>query len=535
MTSTRPDKRVDVAIAGGGHNGLVAAFYLARAGLSVHLVEARPVLGGAAVTQEFHPGFRNSLASYTVSLLHPRVIRDMDLPRHGLTIRERPQDNMLLSPDGGVLHVPSDRAAFQREVAKICPDDAATLPAYDAWLTEAADVLRALALAPPPDTGGDLLAMLRAGRLARQLWTLPPRTQSALLQLFTASAAEVLDQWFRHDRVKALFAFDSVVGSFTTPEAPGSAYVLLHHCFGEVNGKRGAWGHAMGGMGAITQAMARAAGEAGAVLETGAPVARIRVQKGRADGLELTDGRTIQARHVLAALGPKPLFTRLMDEKDVPGDFLAAMRRFKTESASLRINLALDRLPDFTAAKGPGPHLTGGIIVGGGMDYLHNAHESARRHGWSKAPVVEMLIPSTLDPSLAPEGKHVASLFCQHFRYDLPEGHWDDFRDQAADHAIDTVAAHAPELRDSILARQVLSPLDLERTLGLAGGDIFHGALTLNQLFAARPALGAARYRMPVAGLYLGASGAHPGGGVSGLPGHNAAHALLQDRRLLPF
>ncbi|MCP5368614.1 MAG: NAD(P)/FAD-dependent oxidoreductase [Hyphomicrobiales bacterium] len=524
----------DAVIVGGGHNGLTCAAYLARAGLRVRLFERRPILGGAAVTEEFHPGFRNSTCAYTVGLLDPGVMADLDLAGHGLRILRRPMSNFLPLDDGGALCLHPDPARTRDEVARLSPGDAGRLADYEATLDRLAGILRDLARETPPNAGGGLAAWWRAYRASAPLRRQDPETWRDLLDLFTLSAAEFLERWFAHDAVKALFAFDAVVGTYTSPFAPGSAYVLLHHCFGQVDGARGVWGHAVGGMGAVTAAMARAAEAAGAVLETDAPVARVLVADGRAAGVELADGRRVRAPVVAANVNPRLLLLDLVPDGALPAQVTARMGRYRCASGTLRMNVALRELPDFTArpGTGPQPHHGAGIVIAPSLDYMDRAYQDARRHGFSRAPIVELLIPSVLDDSLAPPGRHVASLFCQHFDPELPGGaSWDDRREAAADAAIAAVTRFAPNFAESIIARRVLTPLDLEREFALVGGDIFHGAMRLNQMFSARPLLGLADYRMPLTGLYLCGAGAHPGGGVTALPGRNAAREILRDRR----
>jgi phytoene dehydrogenase-like protein len=527
----------DVVIIGAGHNGLTCAAYLAMAGLRVRVVERRKVVGGAAVTEEFHPGFRNSVAAYTVSLLNPQVIADLRLAEHGLRIVERRAQNFLPAPDGS--HLLTGEGRMRTSVARLSAHDADALDGFTQELEAIADVLRQFVLRTPPnllDRFG--AAAIREGVNALQsaniLRKLTLEQSRSLLDLFTRSAGEMLDERFEHDLVKALFGFDAIVGNYASPYAAGSAYVMLHHAFGEVNGRKGVWGHAIGGMGAITQAMARAAREKGAAIETSAGVREVIVERDRAVGVILDSGETIRARYVAANVNPKLLYTRLIAAEALPADFLARIRHWKNGSGTFRMNVALDRLPSFTALPGDGDHLTSGIILAPSLSYMDRAYLDARAQGWSRAPVVEMLIPSTLDDTLAPEGKHVASLFCQHVAPELPEGKsWDDHREEVADLMIATVDRYAPGFGASVLGRQILSPLDLERQFGLLGGDIFHGALTLNQLFSARPMLGHADYRGPLRGLYHCGSGAHPGGGVTGAPGHNAARTILRDHRAL--
>ncbi|MCU0977331.1 MAG: NAD(P)/FAD-dependent oxidoreductase [Steroidobacteraceae bacterium] len=526
-----PPKSPDVLVIGAGHNGLTCACYLARAGLTVTLLERRDVVGGAAVTEEFHPGFRNSLASYTVSLLHPDVIRDLRLAEHGLRIVERPMLNFAPQPDGGHLCIGNTREETLRSLARHSARDVERLPQYGEMLERVASVLRELVLVAPPNAGGGVLEELpKLLRLSRTWRALSPPAQRDAWELFTRSAGEMLDWWFESDALKGVYGFDSVVGNYASPYTPGSAYVLLHHCFGEVNGRKGVWGHAIGGMGSITQAMQREAERLGVTVLREAEVRRIVVERGATAGVELADGRRLGARAVVAGVDPRRLYLSLVDAADLDPEFRSRIERWRCGSATLRMNVALAELPRFTALPEPGPHLGAGIIMAPSLGYLERAYLDARREGLSREPIVEMVIPSVLDDSLAPPGAHVASLFCQHFAPALPDGRsWDDSADAAADLVIDSVTRYAPNFRASILGRMVLTPLELERKLGLTGGDIFHGALTLDQLFSARPSLGHAAYRGPLRGLYMCGSGTHPGGGVSGLPGRNAARTILRD------
>ncbi len=527
-----PPVACDVLIVGGGHNGLTCACYLAAAGLKVRVIERRSVVGGAAVTEEFHPGFRNSTASYTVSLLNPQVIRDLRLAEHGLRILERPISNFLPLSDTDYLKVGGSLAATQAEVARFSPADAARLPAYYAMLERVAGVLRELSLETPPNVGGGIGDFLSAIRTARRFKKLDMAARRDVLDLFTKSAGDLLDFWFESAPIKAALGFDAIVGNFASPYAPGTAYVLLHHVFGEVNGKRGVWGHAVGGMGAITQAMAAEARARGVHIDTGAEVVNVCVDSRGAQGVQLKDGRVIEARCVAANVNPKLLYLQLIDAPALDADFRRRIQAWKCGSATFRMNVALNELPDFNCLPGSDValHHQSGIIMAPSLAYMEQAYFDARTYGCSRAPVVELLIPSTVDDSLAPAGKHVASLFCQHFSPDLPNGlSWDEIREQAADHVIDTVTRYAPNFKDAVIARKILSPLDLEREFGLTGGDIFHGALTLDQLWSARPVLGHGDYRSPVNRLYLCGSGTHPGGGVTGLPGRNAAREIIRD------
>jgi phytoene dehydrogenase-like protein len=525
----------DVLIIGGGHNGLVCAFYLASAGLKVTVLERRGVVGGAAVTEEFHPGFRNSVASYTVSLLNPKVIRDMDLHGHGLRILERKVSNFLPLNERESLCVGGGRT--HAEVAKFSQKDADRLDAYGDRLEAIADVLRDLVLQTPPNVteggwGAAVPELLKAAGLGRRLGGLDMTGKRDLLALFSQSAGDYLDGWFESDPIKAAYGFDGVVGNYASPYTPGSAYVLLHHVFGEVNGKKGAWGHAVGGMGAITQAMAKACREKGVDIRLDAPVREVLIERGRAVGAVTEAGETFRARAVASNLNPKLLFGKLVDPAAVPPDFKQRITHYRSGSGTFRMNVALSELPRFSCLPEAGDHLTAGIIIAPTMAYMDRAYTDARAHGWSREPIVEMLIPSTLDSTLAPDGRHVASLFCQHVAPELPGGRaWDDHREEVADLMIETVDRFAPGFKASVMGRQVLSPLDLERVFGLTGGDIMHGNLSLDQLFSARPVLGHGDYRSPVKGLYMCGSGTHPGGGVTGAPGHNAAREIARDFR----
>ena len=528
----------DVIVIGGGHNGLVAAAYLAMTGLKVTVLERRAQIGGAAVTEEFHPGFRNSVAAYTVSLLNPTIIRDLELYRHGLRIVERPLSNFLPLPDGRHLKVGPGRT--KDEVAKFSTHDAARLDAYEARLERLANVLRALALDTPPNLetgqglGAQLGALVDAAKVGNRLRSLDLEGQRDLLELFTRSAGDMLDQWFESDPIKAILGFDEIVGTYDSPYAAGTGYVLLHHCWGEVNGKKGAWGHTIGGMGAITQAIARACAVRNVDIRTNCAVSEILVEKGRAVGIVTDKGEKLTARAVVSNLHPKLTFEKLLDPAVLPADFRARIASYRSGSGSFRMNLALSELPSFAALPGrdAAEHHGSGVVIAPSLAYMERAFMDARLTGWSAQPIIEMLIPSTLDNSLAPPDRHVASLFCQHVAPMLPDGRsWDEAREAVADLMIDTVKSYAPGFRASVIARQILSPLDLERDFGLIGGDIFHGRLSLDQLYSARPVLGHADYRSPIPGLYMCGASTHPGGGVTGAPGHNAAREMIRDFR----
>lgn len=526
---------VDVIIIGAGHNGLTCACYLAGAGLKVHVVERRSVVGGAAVTEEFHPGFRNSTASYTVSLLNPQVIGDLKLAERGLRIVERPYSNFLPLPDGKALRFGGDAAATQAAVADLSPADAARLPQYFARLDRLAAQLKQWVLQSPPNLGGPLIVeswrdVVAAARLLLQFGRLPREGRRDLIDVFTKSAGEWLDSWFECGALKAVLGWDAVVGNYASPYAAGSAYVLLHHCFGEVNGKPGRWGHAIGGMGAITQAMSAEAAARGVAITTDAPVSRVVVERGAAIGVELASGTVLRARAIASNVNPKLLYQRLIAADELPAEFVEAMARYQCGSGTFRMNVALGELPDFRCAPGTHaqPHHASGIVFGPSLAYMDRAWRDAADGGCSQQPIVEMLIPSVVDDTLAPRGQHVASLFCQQFD---PDADWAALKPTAVERIFDVVQSHCPNFRSALLGWRALSPADLESEFGLVGGDIFHGKLSLDQLFSMRPLLGYARYRGPLAGLYHCGSGAHPGGGVTGAPGHNAAREIVRDLR----
>ncbi|WP_321391857.1 NAD(P)/FAD-dependent oxidoreductase [Emcibacter sp.] len=517
-------------IIGGGHNGLVCANYLAQSGIRVRVLERRDVVGGAAVTEEFHPGFKNSVASYTVSLLNPKVIRDLDLHAHGLTILERRVNNLWPHEDGNYLSFVVGGENLKAEIALFSQKDANELDRYFRDTEMVADLIRDFLLETPPNAGGGLRDIFKTAKFANRLRKLSLEDQRIVMDIFTKSVADFLNLYFENEYVKGAFAFDGVVGNYADSMTPGTAYVLMHHAFGEVNGKKGVWGHAIGGMGAITQAMASAARSKGVEIETGCPVRKVIVENGKACGVRLETGKELRADIIISNLNPSLLYNELVDAAHLPADFSRRMKHYKNGSGTFRMNVALKELPRFTClekqARATPDHLTGGIVIAPTMAYIDQAYRDCREKGWSRAPIVEMLIPSTLDDTLAPEGQHVASLFCQQFD---PDVDWDKHRDEAADAIINQVEKFAPGFKESIVGRQIMSPLDLERTFGLTRGDIMHGNLTLDQMFSARPLLGYGNYRAPVKGLYMCGSGTHPGGGVTGAPGHNAAMEIIRD------
>jgi phytoene dehydrogenase-like protein len=493
-------QKYDAVIIGAGHNGLVCAFYLARAGLRVRIVERRDVVGGAAVTEEFHPGFRNSVASYTVSLLQPKVIADMKLADHGYRVIERPISNFLPQEDGGYLKLGGGLERTQAEFARFSKHDADILPEYYDSLEIVADVLRDLAMKSPPNIGDGVKSLIDGALQGRKLARLPIERQRDVLDLFTKSARTLLDSWFESEAVKAAFGFDAVVGNYASPDTPGSAYVLLHHVFGEVNGKKGAWGHSVGGMGAITQIMAKVCRDLGVEISLESPVSRVLVDGGKVVGVRLDGGEEVIADRVISNVGPKLLYERMFDEADLSSEFRRRIKGFKAGSGTFRMNVALSELPRFSCLPEPGEHHQSGTIIAPTLDYMDAAFLDAKRDGWSKKP----------------DGRD-----------------WDAEEGKAADTIIDTVEAFAPGFRASILGHQILSPKGLERKFGLVGGDIMHGNMSLDQLWSARPVLGHGAYRGPLKGLYMCGAGSHPGGGVTGAPGHNCAQEVLADRSFM--
>jgi len=521
----------DAVIIGGGHNGLVCSFYLAKAGLKVKVLERRNIVGGAAVTEEFHPGFRNSTASYTVSLLNPEVIKDMRLKENGLEIVKRPISNFLPVDDNNFLKVGGSIEKTQMQFRKFSNHDAEILPEYYRRIENVADVLRDLTTKTPLNLKGGYI------NIAKTIFDLAPiarktnELQEDLFNLFTKSAKDFLDSWFENDHIKACFGFDSIVGNYASPETPGSAYVLLHHVFGEVDGEKGAWGHALGGMGSITKIMKTVCEENGVDISTKTSVSKVLIENNKATGVKIDDGSVIYSDKVVSNLNPKLLFSKLVNEEDVDKEYLRKILNYKCGSGTFRMNVALSELPDFNCLSGKDvcEHHKSGIVIAPSLTYMDKAFTDAKQYGWSKNPIVEMLIPSTVDSSLAPKGKHVASLFCQQFAPTLPDNRsWHDEKDNAANTIIETVNRFAPNFKDSILGMSILSPLDLEEKLGLVGGDIMHGVMSLDQMWAARPVFNYGDYKTPVKDLFICGSGTHPGGGVTGLPGKNSSREILK-------
>ncbi|HTX39095.1 MAG TPA: NAD(P)/FAD-dependent oxidoreductase, partial [Bryobacteraceae bacterium] len=517
---------------GGGHNGLVTAAYLARAGRRVLVLERRPMVGGCAVTEEIWPGYRVSTGAYLTSLMQERIVRELDLPRFGYRVDAKDPAFFSVFPDGRHFFMWQDRAKTLAEIAKFSKRDAEVYPAYEDRLERLSQVVEGLLLTtPPPFPPRGLGSFVEYLQLAARLRGLSATETVALVKIFTQSAAEFLDEWFESEQVKVTLATDGVIGANGGPRSPGTAYILLHHCMGGVAGHRGLWGFVRGGMGAVSGAIAAAALAKGAQIRTDATVARVLVRGRRVSGVVLESGEEIEATAVASNLDPKLTFLKLLDERDLDADFVSAIRHFRIEGTSCKINLALNGLPEFTAYPGTrGPHHGATMHICPDIDYVERAWDDAKYGMPSQRPLLELTVPTIYDPSLAPAGKHIMGIFLQYAPYTLRQGTWDELREPFADRVIGLIEEYAPNFGRLIEHRQVLTPLDLERRFGITGGNIFHGEMSLDQMFVMRPVAGWARYRTPVEGLYLCGSGAHPGGGVMGAPGYNCAREMLKAR-----
>jgi phytoene dehydrogenase-like protein len=519
----------DAVVIGGGHNGLVNAAYLARAGKRVVVCERRHVLGGAAVTEEVFPGFKFSVASYVVSLLRPEIIRELDLPRHGMEIL--PLDGTFTPmPNGDYLWRVNDHAKTRLEIARHSRLDAEAYDEYGKAMVEMGRFVKPiLGMTAPDPTSLALKGLKDLLAIARRFQKLPIEDKYNQVQLMTMSAADFLDQWFETDVLKATMSASGIIGTFLGVRSPGTAYVLLHHYMGEIDGAFRSWGLARGGTGAISNAIASAAREAGAQIRAESPVAKIIVESGQAKGVVLENGDEIRAAVVSSSVDPRLTFLKMVGSEHLPPDFVEDVQRYKFRGSSGKVNLALDGLPNFKCRPGDGPHLRGAISISPAVEYMERAYDDAKYGRYSRRPYIDIVIPSLTDPSVAPPGKHVMSCFVQYAPYHLKEGTWDEKREEFGDAVIDTLAEYAPNLRDIILHRQVLTPLDIERRFGLSEGNIFQGELSLEQLFFLRPVPGWAQYRTPIRNLYMCGSATHPGGGIMGAPGRNAAAKILGD------
>ena len=525
--------KYDAVIVGGGHNGLVTAAYLARAGRKALVLERRELVGGCAVTEEIWPGYRVSTAAYLTSLMQERIVRELELERFGYRVDAKDPAFFSAFPDGRHFFMWQDRAKTLEEIARFSRRDAEVYPAYEDLLERISQVVEGLLLTTPPNfPPRGVFDFVDYLKLAGRMRGLSPKDVVALVKVFTQSAAEFLDEWFESEQVKVTLATDGVIGANGGPRSPGTAYILLHHCMGGVAGHRGLWGFVRGGMGAVSESIAASARAKGVAIRTNAPVAKVAVRGGRAQGVVLESGEEIEAGVVASNLDPKVTFLRLLEERDLEPDFLQAIRHFRIEGTSCKINLGLNGLPEFTAYPGaPGPHHRATMHICPNIDYVERAWDDAKYGQPSERPLLELTIPTMYDPSLAPAGKHVMGIFLQYAPYTLRSGTWDELREPFGDRVIALIEEYVPNIRRIVEHRQVLSPLDLERRFGITGGNIFHGEMSLDQLFVMRPAAGWARYRTPVEGLYLCGSGAHPGGGVMGAPGFNCAREILKGRR----
>src|SRR6201987_45251 len=521
--------KYDVIVIGGGHNGLVNAAYLAKAGKKVLVLERRHVLGGAAVTEEVFPGFKFSVCSYVVSLLRPEIIRDLDLPRHGLEIL--PLDGTFTPmPNGDYLWRVNDHGKTHREIARHSKLDAEAYDEFGKAMQAMCRFVKPILGMVPPDPATlnprELMKLLFIGRRFQGLSSGDKYNQ---VQLMTMSAIDFLDQWFETDVLKATMSASGIIGTFLGIRSPGTAYVLLHHYMGEIDGAFRSWGFSRGGTGAISNAIGSAAREAGAEIRTEAPVSKILMKNGTAYGVVLESGEEIHANIVSSSLDPNLTFLKFIDSRELPGEFVEEVRRYKYRGSSGKVNLAPDALPDFTCMPGPGRHLRGAISISPSMDYMERAYDQAKYGEYSRRPYIDMVIPTLTDPSVAPPGKHILSCFVQYAPYKLAEGTWDDQKEAFGNTVIDTIAEYAPNIKNIIIGKQFITPLDIERQTGLTEGNIFQGELSLEQLFFLRPVAGWARYRTPIRKLYMCGSATHPGGGIMGAPGRLAALEILKD------
>jgi phytoene dehydrogenase-like protein len=526
--------KYDLIVIGGGHNGLVTAAYAARKGLQVLVLERRDVLGGACVTEEVWPGYKVSTAAYVNSLLRPEIIRDLELKRHGFEMLPRSPSSFTPFPDGRSLLLGPDKAMTHREVSKFSARDADALPKYEAMLERVADFLEpTLTMTPPNPWSLRPGNLVQLGKLGLGFLKLGHDGQKAV-EILAGAATPILDRWFESEQLKVTLATDAIIGAMASPSMPGTAYVLFHHVMGECDGVRGVWGYVRGGMGGISTAIAGAAREKGAEIRTGAEVVKIVVRDGAARGVVLQDGTEIQATRVASCADAKVTFLKLMSNGDLPVDFLEAVRHIDYSSASCKINVALSELPDFTAAPGtaPGPQHRGTIHISPTMEYIERAYDDAKYGRPSQHPIIEATIPSALDDTLAPAGKYVMSMFTQYFPYKLAPGlSLEAEKEKYADRCFDLMNEYAPNFKRSVVARQVLAPADIEQRFGLTGGNIMQGVMSLSSLSFMRPVPGYADYRTPVRNLYLCGAATHPGGGVMGACGYNAAREILRDAK----
>ncbi len=523
-------KRYDAIIVGGGHNGLVCAAYLARAGRKVLVLEKRRVLGGAAVTEEIYPGFRFSVLSYVVSLLRPQIIRDLELPKYGLEIL--PLDASFLPlPDGRSLTRWGDWERTRREISKFSARDAEVLPEFGKLMVHMSRFVKPLLdMAPPDPTSFDPRELARLGKLGKSFTELGPDLQRLKYKMLTMSAADFLDMWFESDELKGVMSVSGIIGTFLGVRSPGTAYVLLHHYMGEIDGVFRSWGFSKGGTGGVSLAIARSAEAAGAEIRTDAPVAKVLLGGDAAEGVVLENGDEFRAKAVVSAVDPRRTFFGLVGKEHLDDETITAIGNYTYRGSSGKVNLALDAVPDFTCRPGTGPHLYGDIAIAPNVRYLEKAYDEAKEGDFSSRPYMNIVIPSLSDPTVAPPGKHVMSIFVQYAPYHIKEGpeQWPLRKDAFGEAVLSTLEEYCPKIRDSILHMQVITPWEMEQEYGLTEGNIFHGELSLEQLFFLRPTAKMARYRTPVRHLWMCASGTHPGGGIMGASGMLAARELMK-------
>jgi len=527
---TKPDhSRYDAVVVGGGHNGLTCAAYLAKAGKSVLVLEKRPVVGGSAVSQEVFPGFTYTVCSYVVSLFRPHIVRDLELARHGLEIIPL-ESSFSPLPDGDSLCRWADPNKTRREIARFSAKDAEVYPEFSLAMSQLARFTKSIIDNPAPDPAslnpGEIVRALRSTQGLREA---NADQRFAYLKLLTMSAADFLDQWFESDVLKAPMSVSGIIGTFLGVRSPGTAYVLLHHYMGEIDGAMRAWGSAKGGTGSISEAIARSAMSYGAEIVTKADVSNIIIKNGKATGIALANGDEILADTVISGLDPHRTYFGLIGKENLDSELVEQLGHYKFRGSSGKVNIAVDRLPDFASRPGDGPHLYGDVAIAPSIQYLEKAHDQAKYGDFSERPYINMVIPTLLDPTMAPPGKHVISCFVQYAPYDIKEGasHWPERREAFGDAVIDTLEEYIPNIKETILHRQVLTPWDLEQEFGLTEGNIFHGELSLEQLLYLRPTAGWAKYKTPVRNFWMCASGTHPGGGIMGASGEMAAKAIL--------
>ncbi|MBE7474854.1 MAG: NAD(P)/FAD-dependent oxidoreductase [Anaerolineales bacterium] len=523
------NNKYDAIIIGGGHNGLVNAAYLAKAGKKVLVLERRHLVGGATVTEEVFPGFKFSVFSYVVSILRPEIIRDLNLPKHGLTIL--PLESTLTPlPNGDYLYRDGDHFRTLRDIARHSPRDAAAYDDYARWMYHMAKAVKyMLGIIPPDPTTLNPKDLGGLAALGTHIANLGAEQIYMLGKLMTMSSADFLEEWFESDPLKATMSASGIIGTYLGPRSPGTAYVLLHHYMGEIDGAFRAWGFQKGGTGAIAETIASAARSFGVEIRLNAPVKQVLIKNGRATGVVMQNGDELEAKYIVSSLDPKRTFLDLLEPGHVPEEQLAYIRKFNIRGSSGKVNLALDALPNLACMPGEGPHLRGAISISPSVDYLERAYDDAKYGNFSQKPYIDMIIPSMIDPDMAPPGKHVMSCFVQYAPYKLREGTWEEKREAFGDAVVDTLAEYIPNLKDIILYRQVMTPWDIEQVTGLSQGNIFQGELSLSQLFFLRPAPGLAQYRTPIKGYWQCGSGTHPGGGITGAPGRLAALEILKD------